>query len=59
MSLTEFDKGINDFKQAFDLCKNNTNDKENSKYRILLNLGINLRRVGDAKASIDYLQQAI
>jgi tetratricopeptide (TPR) repeat protein len=56
--LTQFHEGINDFKRALELSKN-SGDKDNSKYRILLNLGINLRRVGDAKQSIDYLVQAI
>jgi tetratricopeptide (TPR) repeat protein len=58
VSLTQFHEGINDFKKAHDLSKS-SGDKDNSKYRILLNLGINLRRVGDAKQSIEYLGQAI
>jgi len=42
VSLTNFEKGIEDFKSAL----NFTASGETNKFRILLNLGINLRRVG-------------
>ena len=58
VALTEFEKGITDFMKAKETVKSSS-DKENNKYRILLNLGINLRRVGRAKESIQYLQAAV
>jgi len=58
VSLTEFQKGIADFQKALDLCKSQERGDAQFKYKVNLNLGINLRRVGNAVESRKYLQEA-
>ncbi len=55
VSLHNFDKGIEDFLKAL----NNSPSGDTNKFKILLNLGINLRRVGHLKKSIEYLCKAV
>lgn len=56
VSLTNFEEGIKDFNVAKDKP---TNNGDVNKFRILLNLGINLRRVNQLDLSIETLKAAI
>lgn len=55
VSLTNFEKGIEDF----NLARDKPTQGEVNKFRILLNLGINLRRVNQLGKSIETLKKAI
>jgi tetratricopeptide (TPR) repeat protein len=58
VSLTEFEEGIENFKLAAKHTTQSSGDSE-LRFRILLNWGINLRRVGRLAESIDQLKKAI
>lgn len=55
VSLTNFKQGIEDF----NLAREKPTQGEVNKFRILLNLGINLRRVNELSKSIEILKKAI